>query len=117
MVGSKAREVRKAVSRLVFVLLADFQHAGVTEKMSVVYETECRHAAVQRGKQDQNIYSTETHTSEFILNDWIYRSSEPNWREVSTLFSAAVAGIGDITDYCSSYARDRGLHMAHAASA
>ena len=51
-VGSKAREGAKAMS-LAFVLL-DFQHAGVTEKKSVVYETECRHAAVQRGKQDQN---------------------------------------------------------------
>ena len=37
---------------LVFVLL-DFQHACVRKK-SVVYETECRHVAVQRGKQDQN---------------------------------------------------------------
>ena len=34
-----------------------FQHAGVIRK-SVVYETGCRHAAVQRGKQDQNIYSS-----------------------------------------------------------
>ena len=34
-----------------------------------VYETEsCRHVAVQRDKQDQNIYTTETHTSDFILN-------------------------------------------------
>ena len=36
-----------------FVLL-DFQHAGVRSRKSVVYETECRHVAVQRGKQDQN---------------------------------------------------------------
>ncbi len=48
--GSKAREGAEAMS-LAFVLL-DFQHAGV--KKSVVYEMECRHAAVQRGKEDQN---------------------------------------------------------------
>ena len=28
--------------------------ACVCQKKSVVYETECRHVAVQRGKQDQN---------------------------------------------------------------
>ena len=49
--GSKARESAKAMS-LAFILL-DFQHADARKK-SVVYETECRHAAVQRGKQDQN---------------------------------------------------------------
>ena len=49
-VGSKATEGMEAMS-LPFVLL-DFQHAGV--RKSVVYEMECRHAAVQRGKQDQN---------------------------------------------------------------
>ena len=49
--GSKAREGAKGRS-LAFVLL-DFQHAGC-QKKSVVYGTECRHAAVQRGKQDQN---------------------------------------------------------------
>ena len=49
--GSKARDVAKAMS-LAFVLL-DFQHVGC-QKKSVVYETECRHAAVQRGKQEQN---------------------------------------------------------------
>ena len=48
--GSKARESTKAMS-LAFVLL-DFQHVGVEK--SVVYETECRHVAVQKGKQDQN---------------------------------------------------------------
>ena len=47
--GSKARESAKAMS-LAFVLL-DFQHAGC-QKKSVVYETECRHVAVQRDKQD-----------------------------------------------------------------
>ena len=46
--GSKAREGAKAMS-LAFVLL-DFQDVGVRR---IVYETECRHAAVQRGKQDQ----------------------------------------------------------------
>ena len=52
-VWSKAREGVKAMS-LVFVLL-DFQHVGVSsQKKSTVYKTECRLAAVQRGKQDQN---------------------------------------------------------------
>ena len=48
--GSKAREGVEAVS-LAFVLL-DFQHG--CQKKRVVYETECRHVAVQRDKQDQN---------------------------------------------------------------
>ena len=48
--GSKARESTKAMT-LVFVLL-DFQRGG--QKKSVVYETECKHVAVQKGKQDQN---------------------------------------------------------------
>ena len=43
----KARESAKAMNI-----------AGVSacwcQKKSVVYETECRHVAVQRGKQDQN---------------------------------------------------------------
>ena len=49
--GPKARESTKAMS-LAFVLV-DFQHGGC-QKKSVVYETECRHVAVQRGKEDQN---------------------------------------------------------------
>ena len=49
--GSKAREGAKAMS-LAFVLL-DFAACG-RQKKSVVYETECRHVAVQKGKQDQN---------------------------------------------------------------
>ena len=41
---------------------------------SVVYKMECRHVAVQKGKQDQNhlindIHSTETHTSDFVFNN------------------------------------------------
>ena len=51
-VGSKAREGAKAMS-LAFVLL-DFQPACGCQKKSIVYETECRHVAVQRDKQDQN---------------------------------------------------------------
>ena len=35
------------------VSIAGFS-AGGCQKNSVVYETECRHVAVQRGKQDQN---------------------------------------------------------------
>ena len=58
------------MSLMAFVLL-DFQHCGC-QKKSVVYETECRHAAVQRGKQDQNHYSTETHTSDFIQIRYLY---------------------------------------------
>ena len=49
--GSKARESAKA-TRLAFVLL-DFQYAGV-RRGELTYETECRHVAIQRGKQDQN---------------------------------------------------------------
>ena len=48
-VGPKAREGAEAMSH-VFVLL-DFQHSGVRRR---VYEMECWHAAVKRGKQDQN---------------------------------------------------------------
>ena len=70
--GSKARESAKAMS-LAFILL-DFQHADARKK-SVMYETECRHAAVQRGKQDQNHLSTETHTNDFILNT--FRNGKP----------------------------------------
>ena len=32
----------------------------------MVHETECRHVAVPRGKQDQTVYSTEIRTSDFI---------------------------------------------------
>ena len=52
-VGSKARESTKAMS-LAFVLL-DFQHAGVREV-----------------SRTRTIYSTETHTSGFILNTFRY---------------------------------------------
>ena len=38
------------------------------QKKSVVYETECRHVAVQRGNRIRTIYSIESHTSDFILN-------------------------------------------------
>ena len=38
------------------------------QKKSVVYETECRHVAVQRGNSIRTIYSIESHTSDFILN-------------------------------------------------
>ena len=38
-------------------------------KKSVVYKTECRHVPVQREiSRTRTIYSTETHTSDFILN-------------------------------------------------
>ena len=41
--GSKAREDAEAMSSI-----------NGCQKKSEVYEMECRHAAVQRGKQDQN---------------------------------------------------------------
>ena len=46
---SKAKETAKATS-LACVLLK----ACGCQKKKVVYETVCRHIAVQRGKQDQN---------------------------------------------------------------
>ena len=49
--GSKARDGAKGIT-LAFVLL-DFQHPGVRRR-ACMYETECRHVAVQRDKQDQN---------------------------------------------------------------
>ena len=64
--GSKARESTKAMA-LAFCI-AGFSACGCQNK-SVVYETECRHVAVQKGKQNQNhSYSTETYTSDFIFN-------------------------------------------------
>ena len=36
-----------------YVCIVGFSEC-VCQKKSVVYETECRHVAVQRGKQDQN---------------------------------------------------------------
>ena len=50
-VGSKARE--GCESHESCVCIVGFPACGC-QKKSVVYETECRHAAVQRGKQDQN---------------------------------------------------------------
>ena len=59
---------RRCESHESCVCIVGFPACGC-QKKSVVYETECRHAAVQTGKQDQNyLYSTETHTSYFILN-------------------------------------------------
>ena len=36
------------------------------QKKSVVYETECRHAAVQRGKQDQNHLEHPGHSAKSV---------------------------------------------------
>ena len=44
---------RKCESHEFCVCIVGFS-ACVCQKKSVVYETECRHVAVQRGKQDQN---------------------------------------------------------------
>ncbi len=48
------------------VCIAGFSACGC-QKKSVVYDMECIHVVVQKGKQDQNHYSTETHTSDFIF--------------------------------------------------
>ena len=56
--GSKAREGAKAVESC--VCIAGFSACGC-QKKSVVYETECRHVAVQRGKQDQKSFVTFKH--------------------------------------------------------
>ena len=53
--GSSARRCESHESCFCIV---GFSACGC-QKKSIVYEMECRHAAVQRGKQDQN---TETHT-------------------------------------------------------
>ena len=50
-VGSKARE--NCGSHEPCVCIVGFPACGC-QKKSVVYEMECRHAAVRRGKQDQN---------------------------------------------------------------
>ena len=65
-VGSKAREGAKAMS--LALALLDFQHAGFRRR-AYSYET-CRHAAVQSEtvSMTRTTYSTETHTSDFILN-------------------------------------------------
>ena len=64
-VGSKAREVSKAMS-LAFVLL-DFQHAGVRRRAF------CTRWSVDMQQfrevsRIRTLYSTETHTNDFILN-------------------------------------------------
>ena len=48
----KAREGAKAMSPA-FQCIVGFSAWGC-QKKSVVYVTECRHVAVQRGKQDEN---------------------------------------------------------------
>ena len=50
MLGPKQEKVESHES---CVCIVGFPACGCRKK-SVVYETECRHAAVQRGKQDQN---------------------------------------------------------------
>ena len=49
---------RRCESRESCVCIVGFPACGF-QKKSVVYETECRHAAVQRGKQDQIRLQTE----------------------------------------------------------
>ena len=62
--GPKQEKMRNHESR---VCIVRFSAYGC-QKKSVVYETECRHVAVQRGNRIRTIYSIETHTSDFILN-------------------------------------------------
>ena len=63
--GSKARESAKAMT--LACILLDFQHAGVRRRAYSV-ETECRHVAVQRDKQDQR------DTNVKVVNLWALRS-------------------------------------------
>ena len=65
-VRKPARESGKAMS--LALILLDFQHAGVRRSLNVVHETKCRHAAVQRGKQDQN-HCTDTLSLGLISKD------------------------------------------------
>ena len=44
---------RKCVSHESRICIVEYSSLG-GQKKSVVYETECRHVAVQRDKQDQN---------------------------------------------------------------
>ena len=41
--------------------IAGFSVCGC-QKKSIAYEMVCRHVAVQKGKQDQNIHNHHTHT-------------------------------------------------------
>ena len=50
---------RRCESRESCVCDVGFPACGCQKKKSVVYETECRHAAVQRGKQTRTTYSTQ----------------------------------------------------------
>ena len=58
---------RRCESHEFCVCIVGFPAYGC-QKKSVVYETECRHVAVQRGNRIRTIYSIESHTSDFILN-------------------------------------------------
>ena len=51
--GSQFQSKRRCESHDSCVCIVGFPACGC-QKKNVVYETECRHAAVQRGKQDQN---------------------------------------------------------------
>ena len=55
LVNSKCgvQSKRKCESHESCVCIAGFSACGC-QKKSVMYETECRHVAVQRGKRDQN---------------------------------------------------------------
>ena len=64
-VGSKAREGVKAMS-LAFVLL-DFQHAGVRRRAYCTRQS-VNMQQLREVSRTRTTYSTETHTSDFILN-------------------------------------------------
>ena len=53
--GSKFQSKRRYESHESCICIVGFGFPACGyQKKSLVYETECRHAAVQRGKQDQN---------------------------------------------------------------
>ena len=60
MWGPKQEKARKP--RLLRLYCWIFSICGC-QKKSVVYETECRHVAVQKVSRTRTIYSTETHTT------------------------------------------------------
>ena len=57
---------KKCESHELCVCNAGFSACGC-QKKSVMYETECRHVAIQKGKLTRTIYSIETHTATLYL--------------------------------------------------
>ena len=65
--GGEFQSTRRCESHESCVFIVGLPACGC-QKKSVVYETECRHAAVREVSRTRTTYSTETHTSDFILN-------------------------------------------------